>query len=396
VVKKSRKPEYELVVFSDEWNGLPFSCKHILRHFLPEVPLVWIQTIGLRSPKMTLFDITRATRKLATWITKNEARKDSVSENLFILDPLQIPYNQVKFVREINKRLVIRTLNKFNRNRPLYQRVVITTWPFVGNLIGSLREVISIYYRVDDFSEYPGVNKNYIICCERELMEKVDLVAASARNLMPDSVKGRTVKYLPHGVEYDHFALKTKGASEELPIKKVPRPRIGFLGFINSWVDLELVSATAVEYPNWSFVFIGPSQVPTSSLPKAKNIHFLGPISYDEVPLYAGHFDVGLIPFKTNTLTKSVNPLKLMEYFAMGLPVVSTPLPEVIKYQDHAMIASNPKSFGAAIRTALDHDSDEKRRSRQKLAKTHSWKSRSDQLREWIDEILESRIARAS
>jgi glycosyltransferase involved in cell wall biosynthesis len=345
---------------------------------------------------MTLFDINRATRKLATWITKDEPRHDVVSENLFILDPLQIPYNQVKLVREINKRLVIRMLNKFNRNRPLSQRVVITTWPFVGNLIGFLKEVISIYYRVDDFSEYPGVNKNYIIRCERELMDKVDLIAASAKKLMPDSVKGRRIKYLPHGVEYDHFALKRKGANSLVPLEKIPRPRIGFLGFINSWVDLELVLAIAIKYPNWSFVFIGPSQVPTSSLPKAKNMHFLGPISYDEVPLYAGHFDVGLIPFKINTLTESVNPLKLMEYFAMGLPVVSTPLPEVLKYQDYAMIAPDAKTFGAAIQAAIELDSDEKKRSRQNLAKTHSWKSRSDQLRKWIEEILESRIARAS
>ncbi len=149
----------------------------------------------------------------------------------------------------------------------------------------------------------------------------------------------------------------------------------------------------AHNHPGWSFVFIGPSQLPCSFLPEASNIHFLGPISYEELPLHAHHFDVALIPFKINALTLSVNPLKLMEYFSLGLPVVSTPLPEVIKYQDRVFIASDPKTFGDAIQKALEENDQNARLSRQKIAESHSWEKKSLKLRSWIEAALEQKIA---
>ena len=56
--------DYELIVFSDDWHGLPFSCKHLLRHLLPEVRISWVQTIGLRSPQLNQYDIKRSINKI--------------------------------------------------------------------------------------------------------------------------------------------------------------------------------------------------------------------------------------------------------------------------------------------------------------------------------------------
>ncbi len=387
------KKDYEIIVFSDDWNGLPFSCKHLLRHFLPDFRLIWVEVIGLRSPKLNLYDIKRAIKKITGWISRRQINQDVLLQNLYIIDPLQIPFNQLGIVRKFNKQMAIRKLKQFCYRHSKRERVLITTMPFIGNIVGSLGEQLSIYYRVDDFSEYPGVSKNYMNRIERELIEKVDIVIASAEKLTQIGINDKIVKYLPHGVDYEHFIRKSNDICKELPIRRIPSPRIGFFGLLNSWVDLDLISHLAHNHPGWSFVFIGPSQLPCSFLPEASNIHFLGPISYEELPLHAHHFDVALIPFKINALTLSVNPLKLMEYFSLGLPVVSTPLPEVIKYQDRVFIASDPKTFGDAIQKALEENDQNARLSRQKIAESHSWEKKSLKLRSWIEAALEQKIA---
>ena len=109
------KEKIELVVFTDDWHGLPFSCKHLLRHFLPEIPLIWVETIGLRSPEFTLYDLRRSFSKIKGWIKPAHVDHTPLPENLSILDPLQIPYNQYRIVR------------KFNMSKPRIQLL----WRFV-------------------------------------------------------------------------------------------------------------------------------------------------------------------------------------------------------------------------------------------------------------------------
>ncbi len=389
---KTTQRNYEIIVFSDDWNGLPFSCKHLLRHFLPDVPLIWVETIGLRSPKLNLYDINRAIKKITGWLSKTQSSQGSLPENLYIIDPFQIPYDQVGIVRNFNKQMVIRSLEWLDHGHSKREKVLITTMPYVGNMLGSLGERLRIYYRVDDFCEYPGVSKNHIHHLEEELIAKVDIVVATAEKLTQIGIDGKAVKYLPHGVDYEHFVRKGIDFSKNLPIQRIPAPRIGFFGLLNLWVDFDLLSLVAAAHPTWSFVFIGPSQLSPTVLPNAPNFHFLGPVPYEELPAHARHFDVALIPFKIIPLTISVNPLKLMEYFSLGLPVVSTPLPEVVKYKDSVFIASNPKTFGDAIEKALLEDDEKVRLSRQEIARSHSWLEKSLELKKWIEEALEKKI----
>ena len=385
--------DYEILVFSDDWFGLPFSCKHLLQHFLPDRPLIWVETIGLRSPRLNLYDIKRTIGKISGWLSSHRISTCILPKNLHIIDPIQIPYNHINFVRKLNKRLLIRAIDRLQCNNTKRERVLITIWPFIGDLVGCLGEQLSIYYRVDDFSELPGVHKESIIDSEKKLIEKVDMVVATSENLTKIDIPGKLVKYLPHGVDFEHFSFKRGNTNNKLPIQQIPPPRIGFFGLLNSWIDFELLSHVAANNRQWSFVFIGPSQIPLSSLPNLSNMHFLGPVSYEELPTHAQYFNVALIPFKVNSLTRAVNPLKLLEYFAIGLPVISSPLPEVMKYQNHVMIASGYEDFCYAIKVALERDSQELMFLRQEIAKEQSWEKKSFELKMWIEEFLERKNA---
>jgi len=386
-MEQANKTNFELVVFSDDWHGLPFSCKHLLKQFLPEIPIIWVETIGLRSPGLNLYDVKRAFHKIGGWIKNSEAELPDLPANLRVLDPFQIPYNQFEWIRNRNKNKMISSINELAGSDSTRKRIILTTWPFLGNIFGQLGEDISIYYRVDDFTEFPGVRKAMMERLENEIMNKADLVVATADKLLeiPDKKKAR---YLPHGVDYDHFSSGTDDRRFSDTFSNIPSPRIGFFGLLNSWLDFDLIQATAQKYPQWSFVIIGPSQLPDSELPRNKNIFYLGPKSYDELPFYASNFDVGLIPFQINKLTIAVNPLKLMEYLALGLPVVSTPLPEVVKYGKMVNIGEDVDSFAAAIEKALTQNTQKSKTQRQQAALNSSWRTKSEQLLQWITEEL--------
>ena len=159
---------------------------------------------------------------------------------------------------------------------------------------------------------------------------------------------------MPHGVDYEHFS---KAVSHHLPapadIADIPHPRLGFFGLIRDWVDLDLLADVARRRPDWHLVLIGDSTIDLSPYQCLANMHFLGRKPYAELPAYCKEFDAGLVPFKINELTKAVNPIKLREYLAAGLPVVSTPLPEVKACGPWVRIAADAEEFVGAVEAEL-------------------------------------------
>lgn len=379
---------YEIIAISEEWDGLPCSCKHLISRFIPQKRVIWIEAIGLRSPGLNIYDLRRSYRKISSWLFRKETPFRQLPANLDIITPPQVPYNQVSAVRRLNQWIMVRDIEKARSKSQAGNRVVISTWPFLAGLIGRLGESLSIYYRVDDFAEFPGVKRQYLQECEREFVSKVDMVVASSDKLTQIEGCRGSVKYLPHGVDFDQFSLASRTDNGSLPIAQIPPPRIGFYGLLSSWVDFGLLASIAERTPEFNYVLLGPSQVPKSSLPKRPNLHYLGPVAYDELPRHAIWFDVAMIPFKVNNLTLAVNPLKFMEYLALGLPVVSTPLPDVAKHGAFGFIAADAEQFIASIKKALTENSEAAIVSRRRCAMENSWEARANQLHLWIEDAL--------
>src|SRR5207253_7113681 len=131
------------------------------------------------------------------------------------------------------------------------------------------------------------------------------------------------------------------------------RPVIGFFGLLAEWIDLELLAAIARRRPHWTLLLLGKATVDTGTLRALPNVRLLGQKPYEALPAYCRAFDVGLIPFRIDELTVRANPLKLREYLAAGLPVVSTDLPEVARYDGLVRMADGVEAFTAAIADAL-------------------------------------------
>ena len=127
------------------------------------------------------------------------------------------------------------------------------------------------------------------------------------------------------------------------------RPRLGFFGVIDERMDLELVDAVAAMRPQWSLVFLGPVvKIDPAKLPRRNNIHWLGQKPYGGLPQYLANWDVAIMPFAINEATRFISPTKTPEYLSGGVPVVSTPVPDVQQVYGRSgfvEIAATPDAF---------------------------------------------------
>jgi glycosyltransferase involved in cell wall biosynthesis len=168
-------------------------------------------------------------------------------------------------------------------------------------------------------------------------------------------------------------------------VAHLPRPILGFFGLIQDWVDIELLAEVARRRPTWSIVLIG--DLATASKPRVEtdNLHVLGRRPYEDLPGYCRVFDIGLIPFRVNELTRNVNPIKLREYLAAGLPVVSTPLPEVAAYEPLVYIADGVDAFVGACERAMADDGPELVARRQAAMQQETWRAKVERLSELVE-----------
>lgn len=231
---------------------------------------------------------------------------------------------------------------------------------------------VLVYRCVDDLSHFTGIPGNIRIA-EEKLVKKADIVFATA-NALKDRLEGYGVRVqsLPNAVDYDFFSnYNTEGLTSRIDaLDNI----IIYVGTIGEWFDCEFVRYCATQRPNYNFVIIGPERTDVSLIKNVDNIHLLGSIKYEEVPLYMNRAKIGIIPFKLNELVNAVNPLKIYEYFACGLPVVSTAAYEIKKLNSPAMLYSDYDEallhFDSILCNEIDHS------NLKAFAMNNSWEAR--------------------
>jgi glycosyltransferase involved in cell wall biosynthesis len=218
-----------------------------------------------------------------------------------------------------------------------------------------------------------------------------DVVIATSEKLYSMALGINPNTYLvPNGCEFDYFFQASNGAFPiPADIADIPKPIIGYTGVIASWLDLELIDRLAQEFSDCSIVMVGPLYN-ISDVPRRPNIHYLGFKPYEQLAAYEQAFDVGIVPFKLSSMVESVNPIKMWEYMAAGLPIVTTNIPEAAKYPEAIMCSQDEAAFLANVRRALYEDTPERRATRLAVARENSWLIRAQQ----IIEIIESHLAK--
>jgi glycosyltransferase involved in cell wall biosynthesis len=343
----------DILCFSHDWTGDPLSKTHLMRLLAKHGNRVlWVNSIGYRAPALTKSDLRRAFQKLASALKSD--RLSEVEKNIFVLHPLAIPKYGSPLLRRLNRAFlswqIRRAMQRLGFERPV-------NWvfnPAAAVVAGSLGEDLLIYHCVDEYTQFSGVDAEAIGSLEQQLLNSADLVLVSAQQLYDSKAKYNSNTHIVrHGVDVAHFRKATEEdtvVAEE--IAALPRPVLGFFGLVADWVDIELLAQLADRFSEGSLVMLGKATTDISSLQNKSNVHLLGRRPYDELPRFCKGWDVALLPFRINELTLNANPLKAREYLAAGLPVVSTPIPEV-EVLGLCRIARNVDEFEKEIRDAL-------------------------------------------
>jgi glycosyltransferase involved in cell wall biosynthesis len=341
----------DIICFSNDWDGDPLSKKHIVLRLARKNRVLWVNSTGNRNPTASVRDLRRAWKKLR----QSVGGCREVAENISVFSPLVIPFHGNRAARWVNRRLLRWSLRRACRKLGFQRPITWTFVPSSADVAGTLGERLVIYHCVDEFSKFTGTDETAILEMERELMEKADMVVVSSSRLYETKRRYNPNTFLvTHGVDVAHFRSACLAATRApADCAELERPVIGFFGLIADWVDLEVVRYLASARPQWSLLLIGEIQTDTSALRELSNVHLLGRRSYQALPAYCRAFDVAILPFVINELTVAANPLKLREYLAAGLPVVATPLPEVLKLEGLLRTASTPEEFLKQIEALL-------------------------------------------
>lgn len=376
----------ELLVFADDWGRHPSSCQHLVRRLRDEYRVLWANTIGTRSPKADGFTLRRGIEKLNQWRRGLQQETPTMA----VLDLPMLPRVGGRVAEAANRTLVGTRLRMALRQCGMSRPVVLTTLPFVANLVRSVPQSGLVYYCTDDFSHWPGAERESLLAAERETLAQADLVLAVSRALeerlkaaAPNSAR---VHYLLHGVDCAHFE-QTQHAVSAAPVARLSGPRIGYFGLIYEKLDFELLTAVAKQWSTGSLVMIGPVDSCPDEFRRLPNVHLMGAQRYEDLPAWLAGLDVLLLPYVRDEMIRQSSPLKLRECLAAGKPTVSVDIAEVRRFAPHVRVASSRDEFVAAVRQALEPQSASAARERQLAVACDDWNCRAVELRQLIESL---------
>jgi glycosyltransferase involved in cell wall biosynthesis len=336
-----------LLVFADDWGRHPSSCQHLIHHLLDRYQVIWVNTIGTRTPRLSWSTVTRGFEKLRHW-SRRPSGSSVLPANLRVVSPKMWPWFGSRFSRKLNLYLLRRQL------RPLLEAppgptVAITTLPIVCDLIGELHVERWVYYCVDDFSLWPGLDQRTLLAMDEDLIRKADVIVSVSENLQSRvSRLGRESSLLTHGVD-QNFWQSPASHSEERAWDSREQPLVVFWGAIDRRMDVSVVRQLSFDLQKGTVALVGPLADPDPALLEIPRVTHIPPLPFDQLPMLAQAASVLIMPYADLPVTQAIQPLKLKEYLATGKPVVVADLPANRPWADCLDLAASPEAFSKAV-----------------------------------------------
>jgi teichuronic acid biosynthesis glycosyltransferase TuaH len=316
-----------------------------------------------------------------------------------VITPPVLPINflpegpMFRTMLRLNESFIVSRLKKIFKARGIKEFIYINSFNFhYPNIARKIKPTLTVYQCVDPM--IVPYDMKHGIKSEDQLVKQSDLVICTSKALFNQKkLQNKNTYFVPNASEVAHFSTALE---DDLPVheklKDIPGPIVGYLGTIERRIDYDLVTRVATDNPHKSFVFAGPiwhDQLPKTFI-DLPNVYILGPIPYDEIPQLVKGYDVAIIPFKKDEVSKTIFPLKLFEYLGAGRPVVVTDFnPDLKDYTaDVVSYAANANEFTAAINDALATNSSEKVAKRVAVAKLNTWEKRTADIGDIISSHL--------
>lgn len=294
-----------------------------------------------------------------------------------------------RFLLKINERIIGFRLKKILHSKKNAEIIYINSFNFhYPNIAKIIRPNLTVYYCVDPMIIPYDIKHG--LKSEKELVINSDVVLCTSKALYKEKSKlnGNTY-FIPNASELGGDTIHSQIHPKLIQFKK---PIIGYLGTIERRIDYELVERIAFENPKMSFVMAGPTDM--RFIPKKifenKNIHFVGAIEYSEVSQIINSFDIAIIPFKNDSVSETIFPIKLFEYMSLGKPIVMTDFNNDLRDYTKGLVkvCNDSQSFSKAIREYIIQDDKYVIAERKRMAMNNSWKARAEQISEILSQHL--------
>ncbi|GAB4018557.1 hypothetical protein GCM10028808_53520 [Spirosoma migulaei] len=307
--------------------------------------------------------------------------------------PLMLPVNWMSpkahdlLVQQNVNRLIKglrRVMRQLNMTRPL---VINGLNPVFGlPMLHQLNECATIYYCFDEITIINWMSRHGSRY-EPDYLQEVDAVVTTSETLRRSKSLLQPNAYcVKNGVNFELFNQAYQLAQQE-PVPE--KPIVGYLGTADNRINLELVGYCVRTMPDVTFQFVGEIHEPslTKLLAVYPNVVFTPPHQPAELPPLLAKMKATMIPFVCNEHTYTIYPLKINEYLAAGLPVVSTPFSLLDDFAGVVELAASPADFAQALRKALADDAPERVQARIAMAKNNSWARRAEEFEAVIQKV---------
>jgi glycosyltransferase involved in cell wall biosynthesis len=363
-------------VFSDDWGRHPTSCQHLIRHLLPDQPVLWVNMIGTRRPALDWATARRGLEKIGQWL--RPAAAEALPDNLRVVSPKVWPGFRGPLERRLNRAWLARQLRPRLAELP-EPPVAVTTMPTAADLVGVLPVRHWVYYCVDDFSLWPGIDREAARWLEDELIDAADVLVTVSEPLCERIARrGRTAHLLTHGVDLDfwtthHSPLTTHHFAGLEP------PFVVFWGLIDRRLDLDVLHALSAALTEGTIVLIGPEDRPDPALDRLPRVVRRPAVPLAELPAVAVAADVLVMPYADLPVTRAMQPLKLKEYLATGKPAVVRDLPANREWADALDVAATPAEFATAVRRRLATGLPASQRLARRRLEAEDWSAKAEE-----------------
>lgn len=295
----------------------------------------------------------------------------------------------------VNNSLFMASLSKLIKDQQIKDFIFVNVFdPFYARTFTKgINPLLKIYYSVDDMRYSPYVSKHGPRL-EGEIVKNYDITLTTSRQLQKIlSIHGNRVENLPNAADITLFKTARQNSFERPDeIKSVHSPIIIYTGHLDWRVDVPMLMSIATENPDKVLLLVGPVSLDEemmSTLKKFPNVIQTGSKPIEQLPSYLHFAHCAIIPFKRNTLTESIYPLKINEYLAAGLPVVSTDFSmDIRQFESVISLKNTAEEFNAAIRESVVTDSSDRQDERVRFSEKNTWAARAQMFWELVEKSL--------
>jgi glycosyltransferase involved in cell wall biosynthesis len=396
------RPRDHVFISDVDWRDhRNLSVHHVVRILCESERVFHVDSVG-GFRRLGWRDLGRVGLKLRRMLSGQTGSATAGPREPIIVQPMSIPDPWVTvYWPAMNARLLGSAIHRMvDRHR--IQRPVVWTRvasESVWRAISTLEYSALVYYVTGEERLSPRLDRMVRAHIERwdlHFTERADLVCLSAAGLADRRTCARGfVRFFPNGVDLETFRPTIDVAA---PIAGIRGPIAGFMGTIGRHIDVDLLKSVADRLPGWAFVLVGPvtdTEV-ARKLSALPNVTLVGSVPFADIPTYASHFHCGVVPYVVDDFARGIFPCKVAEYLALGVPVISTPLPELVRLTPLVTVVSDPDAAATAIARWSVRADDAIRESLRESSRAFSWRPMVESMRELVERRAEANDLRSS